>query len=303
MNSPHHLFFSFRRLWTIGQNTMTEVIRQKFFYILAIFGIVVLVSSNFFSQFSNAEQIKFVKDFGLAVITVFGTLIAIVGTAQLLPLELENRTIYPILAKPVFRAEFLLGKYLGMIALLFLIVILMGLIFGGLLFYTEKQLIHGVANNMMNTPKLMQMETQETVAQILKQTRDPNLFKAIVLIYFKVAMISTVSLLISTFATSVIFNVITSVIVYICGHLESTARQAWLEAGTSLGSGHGPFMRFIFLLITLFVPDLNAFNIADEVVIGQSVPLIYVVQTIQYGIFYAAVALLMAYFIFQKKEI
>jgi ABC-2 type transport system permease protein len=110
---PSRLFFSFPRIWTIAGNTMTEIIRQKFFYILVLFSAVVLLSSSYLSQFStlDIDRVKFVKDFSLAGIKLFGIVIAIVGTSQLLPLELENRTIYPILAKPVFRGEFLLGKF------------------------------------------------------------------------------------------------------------------------------------------------------------------------------------------------
>ena len=279
---------------------MTEVIRQKFFYILVIFGIVVLSSSRFFSQFSSVEQIKFIKDFSLAAITVFGALIAIVGTAQLLPLELENRTIYPVLAKPVFRAEFLLGKYLGMATLLLLTVILMAVIFGGLLFYTERQLTESV---LQGATHATEVSPQETVGQIFKQTRDPNLLKAVTLIYFKVAMVSAISMFISTFASSVIFNVIATAMIYICGHLEGTARQAWLGGQKLMEGGQAAASKITLLIITSLVPDLNAFNIADAVVIGQIVPWAYVIQTVSYGFFYSAIALWIAYMIFQEREI
>ena len=292
---PKRLFFSFRRMWTIAENTMTEVIRQKFFYILLIFAVVVLVSSVFFSGFSSVEmdRIKFIKDFSLGAIKIFGVVIAMVGTAQLLPLELENRTIYPILAKPVFRVEFLIGKYLGMISLLFLTVMLMGVIFGGLLFYTEHQL---AAEAAAGQGQAFGVTPQEAVQQIYKQTRDPNLLKAIGLIYVQFVMVSAISLLIATFATSVIFNVICTVIIYICGHLEGVARQSWL-------GDPSPLAKTMLLVITFFVPDLDAFNVVDAVVIGQGVPMDLVVKTIGYGVFYSAVVLLVAYLIFEEKEI
>ncbi|MBI4025952.1 MAG: ABC transporter permease subunit [Verrucomicrobia bacterium] len=298
-NTPTQLHFSPGRMWTIGRNTMTEVIRQKFFYILVIFAIVVLMSSVYLSQFSSLEidRAKFIKDFGLAAITVFGAIIAMVGTSQLLPLELENRTIYPILAKPVFRGEFLLGKYAGMAMLLLLTVVLMGLIFTGLLFYTEHQLVKAAMAGGGPTPEISAQEAaRQAVQQILKQTRDPDLVKAVVLIYFKVLMVSAITLLISTFATSVIFSVVASTMVYICGHLEAAARQTWLGDQAIMS-------KLMLLIITFFVPDLNAFNVADAVVVGQGVPWNYVCKTVGYGAFYSGVALLVAHFIFQEKEI
>lgn len=283
---------------------MTEVIRQKFFYILVLFGVVILLTSRYFSEFtasiSNTEQIKFIKDFSLAAITMFGTMIAIVGTAQLLPLELENRTIYPILAKPVFRAEFLFGKFLGMAVLLLLTVALMSAIFGGLLFYTERQSIQSAISGA--TPSLDMTQT-EAVTQILKQTRDRGLLKAIALIYAKMLVVSAISLVISTFATSVIFTVIASMIIYICGHLEATARQAMLGGQTLMDNPQAFMTRAILWIITFFVPDLDAFNVADAVVVGLPVPMDLVLKTLAYGAFYTAVALMVAYFIFEEKEI
>ncbi len=296
MTNSGHLFFSLDRMWTIGRNTMTEVIRQKFFYILLLFGIVVLCTAIYFSQITistPAEQVKFIKDFGLAAIMVFGSLIAIVGTAQLLPLELDNRTIYPILAKPVHRAEFLLGKFVGMAALLFLTVLLMSGIFAGLLFYAE----HYFKQTTLSDPTVaVDASTRELVNMLVRQIRDVNLVKAVVLTYFKVVMVCAISLLISTFATSVIFNVIASFMIYVCGHLESTARQVWVGSQAS-------WSKFMLPIITFFVPDLNAFNIADAVVNGQFVPMHYVYKTIGYGLFYTSAVLAAAYVIFQEKEI
>src|ERR1700690_4038250 len=85
------------------------------------------------------EQIKFVKDFGCGAIGLFGFAIALLSTAQLIPQELHNRTIYTILAKPVRRSEFLLGKFFGVVLLLALCVALMSLAFAAALYWQESQ--------------------------------------------------------------------------------------------------------------------------------------------------------------------
>jgi ABC-type Na+ efflux pump permease subunit len=291
--NSQHLYFSFGRLWTIARNTMTEVIRQKFFYILVIFGIVVLVSSIYFSQFSasQVDHIKFIKDFSFGAIKLFCTAIAIVGTAQLIPLELENRTIYPILAKPVYRVEFLLGKYLGMITLILLTMILMGVFFWGVLGYTEKMALRDVAGTLGAGET--QMEAQ---GAIFKETRDPALLKAGTLIYFQMLIICAVSLLVSTFATSVIFNLIATFLIYICGHLAPVAREV-------LMGNQGLYNKFLMYVIVFFVPDMSAFDKVDQVVMGEVVQLDYVLKTIGYGLMYAGVVLFAAYSIFEEKEI
>jgi len=280
------------RLLTIAANTITEVSRQKFFYILFVFAIVVLCCSLFFSEFSSTEQMKFTKDFGLAAMMFFGALIAIVGTAELLPLELENRTIYPILAKPVYRAEFLFGKYVGMISLLFITLFLMSLIFFGILLHTEHKLI---ADSLVSGTH-QGSTAEETIRQLKAQVRDPALVKAIGLIFFKLVIVSALGLLIGTFATSVIFNVICNSLLYICGHLTGIARQEWMS------SADLP-LRGLLGIIVFFVPDLDVFNVADAVVTGQGVPMALVLQTIRYGLTYTMVVLLLAYFFFQNKEI
>src|SRR3989304_2598197 len=106
VSMTEHVGFSPKRVWIIALNTFTEAARQKVFNVLLIFALVIIASASFFAQFTFTEQLKFVKDFCLGALSVFGTLIAIVGTAQLLPGEVENRTIYTILAKPVRRFEF-----------------------------------------------------------------------------------------------------------------------------------------------------------------------------------------------------
>src|SRR5271154_157280 len=125
--------FSLHRVGVIAVNTLTEAVRQKVFILFLLIGLVFIASAIFFAQFTFGEQMKFIKDTCLGVISVISTLIAIVGTAQLLPSEVENRTIYTILAKPVWRFEFLLGKFYGSVLLLTLSVAAMCLLFGAVL--------------------------------------------------------------------------------------------------------------------------------------------------------------------------
>src|ERR1700678_3665705 len=152
---------SLLRIITIGRNTLTEAVRQKVLNVLLIFSLVLVGSSVLVSQLATGDldsagifdaQIKFVKDFGCGSIGLFGFLIALLSTAQLIPQELHNRTIYTILAKPVRRSEFLLGKFFGIGLLLALCVALMSLAFAAALYWQEKQGLDTVEAIYSQTP-------------------------------------------------------------------------------------------------------------------------------------------------------
>ena len=157
--SPHRaggqetMIGSLHRIIIIARNTLTEAVRQKVLTVLLLFGVVMICTSSFFSQVVIDQQIKFVKDFGCGAIGLIGLFIALLSTAQLLPQELHNRTIYTILAKPVRRAEFLFGKFFGVVLLLALSVALMSLAFAATLWWQEAQGIAATKASYATNPK------------------------------------------------------------------------------------------------------------------------------------------------------
>src|SRR5205823_6979827 len=99
--------------------------RLKVFYVLLVFALVLIGSSIFMAQFSFQQEFQILKDVSLGAISLFTSLLAIVATARLLPQDIEDRTLYTILAKPVPRFEYLLGKLIGVLVLLFISILLM----------------------------------------------------------------------------------------------------------------------------------------------------------------------------------
>src|SRR6266436_1839873 len=157
--------FSLSRVSVIGVNTLTEAVRQKVFIFLLIVGLVFIGSAIFFSQYSlgEQEQLKVIKDTCLGVISVISTLIAIVGTAQLLPSEVENRTIYTILAKPVRRFEFLLGKFCGSLLLLLLSMAAMCILFAAVLWIKEQGMIRELSQTYVGESPEAHVEAQKQI--------------------------------------------------------------------------------------------------------------------------------------------
>jgi ABC-type Na+ efflux pump permease subunit len=304
---------SLHRIITIGRNTLTEAVRQKVLNVLLIFSIVLVGSSVAVSQLATPgldsaglfdAQIKFVKDFGCGSIGLFGFFIALLSTAQLIPQELHNRTIYTILAKPVRRSEFLLGKFFGIILLLALCVALMSLAFAASLYWQEMRGLQTIEASYDQNPNwhanpLAVNAYNHDVAQIVQQTRDPQIVEAIILIFTKLILTSGIALLISTFATSSIFTIITTFMIYLIGHMESTARDFWLARGAEASIWQSGLVGFISLLI----PDMNSFTIVDEILAGNHVPWSHALNLLGYAEVYLVVVLAVSIVIFDYREI
>src|SRR5438046_311936 len=117
--------FSLWRIRAITANTLTELTRLKVFYVLLVFALVLIGSSVFMAQFSFQQEFQILKDVSLGAISLFTSLLAIVATARLLPQDIEDRTLYTILAKPVPRLESVLARITGAIWLLALTTLVM----------------------------------------------------------------------------------------------------------------------------------------------------------------------------------
>lgn len=288
------LAFSVPRIWVIATNTMTEVIRQKVLYVFFLFALILIGASSFFTQFSFNAELKSIQDTSLGAISIFTSLIAIVGTALLLPSEIENRTIYTILTKPVYRIEFLLGKVLGMAVLLLLVTLVMSVLFGVVLFIKEKTLI---AQTLAGSPNAgASEEIRQAVISIQAQIRNPNLIKAVFLLYVKSVLLVAMTVMVSTFATSGLFTIIIMGLVYLCAPLSAIANEVWKAQPSILG-------KLGLMFINFFVPDLPAMTVVDDVVVGKGVTMAYLWSTTGYAAFYTLVVFALAAIIFQEKEL
>jgi ABC-type transport system involved in multi-copper enzyme maturation permease subunit len=307
------MILSLYRILTIGRNTLVEAVRQKVLNVLLIFSLVVIGGSVLTSQLVAPgldtagifdAQIKFVKDFGCGAIGLFGFWITVLSTALLIPQELHNRTIYTILAKPVRRSEFLLGKFLGVVLLLALSVALMSLVFAATLYWQEINGLAAAKAQYQNIPNWQQNTVtygmyQHDAEGIVRQSRDPQIIAAVLLLFVKLVMTAGIALLISTFATSWIFTVVSTFLVYLIGHLESTAREFWLASGAQLSLWQSSLLGFISLLI----PDMNSFTITDEMLAGNRIPWSHTLNLIGYADVYLIVLLGVSVVIFDYREI
>src|SRR5213083_2707750 len=140
-----HRVFSFSRSLAITSNTLTELTRLKVFYVLLVFGLLLIGSSIFMAQFSFQQEFQILKDVSLWAISIFTSLLSIVATARLLPQDMEDRTVYTILAKPVPRFEYVVGKIAGVLLLLAISTLVMCAAFVLVLYGREQFVMYATA--------------------------------------------------------------------------------------------------------------------------------------------------------------
>lgn len=290
-----HRAFSIGRIAAIAGNTLTELTRLKIFYVVLLFALLLIGNSIFMAQFTFQQEFQVLKDIALGSMSILTSLLAVVATARLIPQDIEDRTIYTILAKPVARIEYLLGKLAGVLLLLAISVIIMSALFFIVLKVREQTVLS-------ETMRQMHGSSPEQMAEALGAVRESafqaNLFSGIAIIYVKASLLAALTLFVSTFATTTIFTTVVMVFVYFIGHLQSTARAYWLQT-----HGAGGITKIFLGFVALFFPDLQLFNLLDDIVAGTAIPLALFAKTATLGFFYTGFYLLLAWTVFYRKEL
>ena len=288
------VFTGAARVSAIAGNTFTELVRQKVFHFLLLFALLVIGSSSLFAKISFQEEFQMLKDVALGSMSVFLSLLAILATAMLLPSDIENRTIFTILSKPVPRHEYLLGKLLGVFFMLTLSTILMGALFLFVLLLREQAVLAETQSSLAGSPQ----ELLAAVKEVRLSAFTWDLLPGMLILLVKSLLLASLTLLVSTFATSGIFTILVAASTYFIGHLQVTAREFWLS-----GIGVHWWTRLFTALIALFFPDLQAFNLTDDIVAGVPLPMMIFWQCVALGGCYTAVYYALACFLFHNREL
>src|SRR5216110_1831900 len=129
---------AWRRVAAIARNAFREAVRDRVLYNLVVFALLLIAGAIFLGELSAGQEAKIIVDLGLSAILLFGVFIAIFVGVGLVYKEIERRTLYAILAKPIGRGEFLLGKYLGLSLTLLVNVVVMGLGLSAAVVYVKR---------------------------------------------------------------------------------------------------------------------------------------------------------------------
>lgn len=261
--------FSISRTWTIASSTIVQLMRMKTFYFLIAFALLVVGIGFIFGsidpdQASAARQLELIKKLSFGAMDLFAWLFAIVATALLIPRDLEDRTLYTILSKPVRRIEYLIGKLLGVLLLVFSSLAVMFCLCLVVLFIRENA---AVAEEMSNL-QLARGENIELIKEQISLIREqgvrPQLAIGALASFLKAAVVSAMAILISTFASSSLFTIISSILFFLIGHAHSMATSFW-------ESGSNGVVKALTNLVKLFIPDFQIFSFSEGIVQGAAV--------------------------------
>jgi ABC-type transport system involved in multi-copper enzyme maturation permease subunit len=265
-----------RAISWIAVNVFKEAVRDRVPYNLVLFAVLLISSSYLIGQLTAGQDVKIIKDLGLAATAVFGLFISIFIGIGLVSKEVERRSIYSLLAKPISRPQFVLGKYAGLVLTLAVNVAVMTIAMYLVLGY------------------MTWMETAEFKAGWDAPGVDPRLLKATLLIFAELMLITAIALCFSTFSSPILSAAFTFGL-YIVGHFNADLKNfdKIVESRPAIW-----LARAVYHL----VPDLSAFDVKTEVVHGLSVPAGYLATTLAYGGAYITALLLAAIVIFSRRD-
>lgn len=255
--------FSPSRICTLAGATVTQLVRMKILVFLLLFCVVVVAAGFAFPVLNPEQQLKLLKDVSFGALQIFSLVIGIVATALLLPRDLEDRTLYTILSKPVPRHEYLLGKLLGVLALIGAGLLVMDVAFSLVLWLREELLLAQILAGL-------KVQTPEAVAQVQdlvgKQGLTWNLHLGVLAVFLKAAVVTALALMVSCFASSTLFTVVVTFCIVIIGHGQGLLREYFLQ-----GKMEPVVEKGLSALLAILTPDLGIFDVIDNVVNGQVV--------------------------------
>lgn len=257
---------SIQRIWAVATNVFREVIRDRILYLIGFFAIGLFAIASLLPYVAATTQDKILLDVGLAAIGIAGLVTAVFIGTGLVNKEIEKRTVFVLIAKPVSLPEFIVGKHLGLSAVLAVLIIAMSLIYFAVL-----------AINNVSYPL-------------------GSILLAIFYQFLELSLMTAVAILFGVFTSSILATVLTFA-TFLMGHfsrdlveLGKIAEDATIERITEIAY--------------LVLPDLSRLTLRNEAVYGTDLfpPPLELLNHALYGVFYAALLLAIATFIFSRRE-
>ncbi len=247
----------------IAVNAFRESLRDKILYNLVLFAGLLIGLSVLLADLSITEHHKVIADMGLAAINLIGVIIAIFIGISLVNKEIERRTIYTIMARPISRTFFIMGKYFGLALTLS---VNMAVMLGIFLF----------------TLWLYHVPIER------------SLFQAVQLMFVEILVVTAIALFFSTFTSSTLSAIFTLGL-YVIGHLTADLR-------TMVVNSEGGIGKAVVDLLYYLCPNLEMLNIKGQAAVGVPAAPEYMMLASLYGLLYAGVLVTGACLVFQRRD-
>ena len=265
-----------RAISWVAVNVFKESVRDRVPYNLALFAVLLIAASYLIGQLTAGQDVKIIKDLGLAATAVFGLFIAIFIGIGLVSKEVERRSIYGLISKPISRPQFVVGKYAGLVLTLAVNVAVMTVALYAVLAY------------------MTYTESEAFRAGWDAPGVDPRMLKAVVLIFIELMIVTAIALFFSTFSTPLLAAAFTFGL-FIVGHFNADLKNfdQIVESAPAV---------WLARAVYHIVPDFSAFDVKTEVVHGLPVPAAYMATTAAYGLAYIAALLVVAVIVFSRRD-
>ncbi len=252
-----------RSIFVVAGNTFRETIRDKILYNLVFFAVLLIGTSVLLGTLTIGEQARIVNDLGLAAINLVAIIIAVFVGIGLVTKEIERRTIYTILARPITRVQFILGKYLG---LGLIVVVNVAIMFA---MFVATVLISG-------------------------HVLHASLFQAVAFILIEALLVMAIAMFFSTFSSATLSATMTLGL-YVIGHLTADLKGMAEKSKSEINEA-------VLTALYYLCPNLEALNVKGQAAAGVPVSLDYQLVATTYGLLYAALLLAGACVIFQRRD-
>ena len=252
------------RIWAIASNGFREVIRDRVLYIIGFFALLLVIALRLLPEVAATTENKILIDFGLGAIDLLGVIVAVFVGTNLINKEIEKRTILVLIPKPLNRAEFIIGKHLGLVGVLAVLIVAMTLIYLILLSFSQ---------------------VEYPLGSILVST---------LYLFLQLCLITAVALMFGVFTSSLLAALLTFG-VYLMGNLSPDV----LKFGNlSQNSSVQMLTQGLYLVL----PDLSRLNLKNEAVYGLLPSPLTLLSNGLYGLFYTVLLLAIAILIFSRRE-
>ncbi|AFZ16682.1 ABC transporter permease [Allocoleopsis franciscana] len=255
---------SFGRIWAIASNAFREVIRDRILYLIGLSTLLLLLALRLLPEIAATTQDKIFLDVGLAAIELLSVFVAVFVGTSLINKEIEKRTVLVLIPKPLTRAEFIIGKQLGLSGVLAILMIALTLIYLILLSFSK---------------------IEYPLASILVST---------LYLFLKLSLLIAVALLFGVFTSSILATLLT-LAVYLMGNL---SRDIVTVGNLSRNSNLESLTQSLYLVL----PDLSRLNFKNEAVYGILPSPQTLLSNGAYGVFYTVLLLAIAILIFSRRE-
>jgi ABC-type transport system involved in multi-copper enzyme maturation permease subunit len=266
------------RIWLVAWHVFKESVRDRVLYAIAAFAVILVGASTVIGQITAGEDIKIIKDLGLAVIEIAGILMAIVIGVGLVAKEIERRSIFSLLAKPLPRWQFVVGKYVGLVLTISVNVVMMAVALGLMLAYYHWQL------------------SAEARLALVVPVVDLRIGLAIVMITAELALVTAVALFFSSFSSSTLLSILFTVGILLTGLYSEDLRDFGEIVDVS------PLVGQLVGGLGWVVPAFSAFDVKAEVVHGVPLSSGFVWSTLAYALVYVCALLAGAIALFERRE-